>query len=115
MRADFKAIVGFTAVGMLALSGCSAGADAEGSADGGGEGEELKVAAFTAGYGTPAGKLTLDHFVDEGEERGWDVTLHQRLRLRQDQLRHPVRHHPGADVILAGFPTPTDRPAGHSS
>ncbi|WP_146341143.1 sugar ABC transporter substrate-binding protein [Nesterenkonia sp. NBAIMH1] len=107
MRADFKAIVGFTAVGMLALSGCSAGADAEGSADGGGEGEELKVAAFTAGYGTPAGKLTLDHFVDEGEERGWDVTLYTS-DFDYDKINSDIQSAitQGADVILAGFPDP---------
>lgn len=105
MRKHAKITVGIVTAGMLALTACSGDAGTE--AGNGGDEEPLKVAAFTAGYGTPAGKLTLDRFVEQGEERGWDVTLYTS-DFNYDSINSDMQSAitQGADVILAGFPDP---------
>ncbi|MFF0905384.1 UNVERIFIED_CONTAM: sugar ABC transporter substrate-binding protein [Kocuria sp. CPCC 205316] len=85
----------------LALAGCS------GSASGGGSEETFTVAAFTAGYGTPVAKATMDAFVEESEAKGWDVRLYTS-EFDYDKINTDVT---GAitqdvDAILAGFPDP---------
>ncbi|WP_345600489.1 hypothetical protein, partial [Thermocatellispora tengchongensis] len=66
------ALAGMALASALALTGCS-GSDGNTAA---GSEDTFKVAAFTAGYGTPGGKSTLDDFVKKGEALGWDVTLY---------------------------------------
>lgn len=102
MRSHPKIAFGLTVAGILALSGCAG--DGGGNTD---DGEPLRVAAFTAGYGTAVGKLTLDYFVEQGEEHGWDVTLYTSDfdydRINSDMQSAITQ---GQDVILAGFPDP---------
>ncbi|WP_165367373.1 sugar ABC transporter substrate-binding protein, partial [Phytoactinopolyspora endophytica] len=79
-----------------ALSACSADDD-----------DTFRVVAFTAGYGTPVGKYTLDAFVERGEELGWDVTLHTS-DFDYDVINTDVVNSitQGTDAVLAGFPDP---------
>jgi ABC-type sugar transport system substrate-binding protein len=111
------------ALGLLALTalaGCSidtgtgsgAGtgdaAAGSGKTDGKGDDGVFKVAAFTAGYGTPGGKLTLDYFVDKGgEQEDWEVTL-DTSEFNYDEITTEIQAQisNGADAILAGFPDP---------
>lgn len=107
------AVVAMAAV--VVLAGCSVttgaqsgGASAEGKTDGLGDDGVFKVAAFTAGYATPGGKLTLDAFVKEGnEQENWDVTLYTSA-FDYDKINSDVQTaiQQGADAILAGFPDP---------
>jgi ABC-type sugar transport system substrate-binding protein len=78
------------------LSACTAGDD-----------DTFRVVAFTAGYGTPVGKYTLDAFVERGEELGWDVTLHTS-DFDYDVINTDVVSSitQGADAVVAGFPDP---------
>lgn len=100
MRTSLKITAGLAVAGMLALTGCS------GDAGAGGE-DSFKVAAFTAGYGTPAGKESLDELVEKGKEKGWDVTLYTS-DFDYDKINTDVQSAitQGADVIVAGFPDP---------
>lgn len=84
-----------------ALTGCS---DAGSGGDAGGD-DTFTVAAFTAGYGTPAGKATLDAFVEKGKELGWDVTLYTS-DFDYDKINTDVQSAitQGVDAVLAGFP-----------
>ncbi|RBY76028.1 hypothetical protein DQ238_18560 [Geodermatophilus sp. TF02-6] len=102
MRGRFAKVVGLGLASALALAGCSD----SGGGDGGG-GDTFKVAAFTAGYGTPVGKSTLDAFVDRGEQLGWDVTLYTS-DFDYDKINNDVQSAvtQGVDAILAGFPDP---------
>lgn len=79
-----------------ALSACSAGGDAD---------DTYRVVAFTAGYGTPVGKSTLDEFVERGQELGWDVTLHTS-DFDYDVINTDVTSSitQGVDAVVAGFP-----------
>lgn len=100
---------------MLALAGCSVTTGAsggstsnEGKTDGLGDDGVFKVAAFTAGYATPGGKLTLDAFVEEGKaQENWEVTLYTSA-FDYDKINSDVQTaiQQGADAILAGFPDP---------
>ncbi|GER23773.1 sugar ABC transporter substrate-binding protein [Zafaria cholistanensis] len=103
MRKRMAAFAGMALASALALTGCS------GSASGTAEGSEdtFKVAAFTAGYGTPGGKSTLDDFVEKGEALGWDVTLYTS-EFDYDKINTDVTSAitQGVDAILAGFPDP---------
>ncbi|MGY1750893.1 sugar ABC transporter substrate-binding protein [Modestobacter sp. SYSU DS0511] len=99
MRRRFSTVVGLGLASGLALSGCS---------DSGGGGEDsFRVAAFTAGYGTPVGKSTMDAFVERGEALGWDVDLYTS-DFDYDKINTDVQSAvtQGVDAILAGFPDP---------
>lgn len=102
MRSRTLAMAGLALAAALGLAACSGG----GSGGGGGD-DTFKVAAFTAGYGTPAGKSSLDRFVDKAEEQGWDVTLYTS-DFDYDKINSDVQSaiSQGADAILAGFPDP---------
>ena len=86
----------------MALTGCSGSAS-----EAGGSEDTFKVAAFTAGYGTPGGKSTLDDFVEKGEALGWDVTLYTS-EFDYDKINSDVNSAitQGVDAVLAGFPDP---------
>ncbi|OMQ16420.1 hypothetical protein A7K94_0202595 [Modestobacter sp. VKM Ac-2676] len=102
MRRRFSTVIGLGLASGLALSGCSE------SGGGGGGGEDtFRVAAFTAGYGTPVGKSTLDAFVERGEELGWEVDLYTS-DFDYDKINTDVQSAvtQGVDAILAGFPDP---------
>jgi ABC-type sugar transport system substrate-binding protein len=91
------AVTSITAFAMATmLSACTAGDD-----------DTFRVVAFTAGYGTPVGKYTLDAFVERGEELGWDVTLHTS-DFDYDVINTDVVSSitQGTDAVLAGFPDP---------
>lgn len=85
-------------VAALGLAAC--GDSAEGD-------DTFTVAAFTAGYGTPVGKSSLDAFVEKGRELGWDVTLYTS-DFDYDVINTDVQAAitQGADAVLAGFPDP---------
>ncbi len=99
MRTSLKITAGLAVAGMLALTGCSG--------DAGGGDDAFKVAAFTAGYGTPAGKESMDELVEKGKEKGWDITLYTS-DFDYDKINTDVQSAitQGADVIVAGFPDP---------
>lgn len=103
MRNRMLAVTGLVVASALGLAGC-AGADGGAGAAGG---DTFKVAAFTAGYGTPVGKSTLDAFVERGEELGWEVTLYTS-NFDYDKINTDVQSAitQGVDAILAGFPDP---------
>lgn len=100
---------------VLALAGCTvdtggaaAGGGGDAPTDGMGEDGVFRVAAFTAGYATPGGKLTLDDFVAKGNEQdNWEVTLYTSA-FDYDKINSDVQTAitQGADAILAGFPDP---------
>lgn len=103
MRAGFAKVVGLGLASAVVLAGCS---DSGGGGSEGGD-EPFRVAAFTAGYGTPVGKSTLDAFVERGEELGWDVTLYTS-DFDYDKINTDVGSAitQGVDAIMAGFPDP---------
>ena len=107
MRTRLTITAGLLAAGLLALTGCSDDPNAAAGTGGAGDDGTFKVAAFTAGYGTPGGKLTLDKFVEEGKAKGWDVTLYTS-DFDYDKINSDMQSAitQGADVILAGFPDP---------
>ncbi|MGO1770444.1 MAG: sugar ABC transporter substrate-binding protein [Microbacterium sp.] len=106
-----------TGVGLLAamaLAGCSVDTGMGSGSDSGSDKEDgmggdgtFTVAAFTAGYGTPAGKLSMDAFVSQAKDAGWDVTLYTSS-FDYDKLNSDVQAAvaQGADAVLAGFPDP---------
>ena len=105
-----------TVTAAVALAGCSVttgasgggGTSSEGKTDGLGDDGVFKVAAFTAGYATPGGKLTLDEFVEKGNaQEDWEVTLYTSA-FDYDKINSDVQTaiQQGADAILAGFPDP---------
>lgn len=104
-----------TIAALVALTGCSVttgasggGTNTEGKTDGLGDDGVFKVAAFTAGYATPGGKLTMDAFVEQGNaQENWEVTLYTSA-FDYDKINSDVQTaiQQGADVILAGFPDP---------
>ena len=100
MRTRKTVIAGLVLAGALGLTACAGGE--EGAGD-----DTFTVAAFTAGYGTPAGKSSLDRFVEKAEEQGWDVTLYTS-DFDYDKINSDVQSaiSQGADAILAGFPDP---------
>ncbi|MFC7401380.1 sugar ABC transporter substrate-binding protein [Citricoccus sp. GCM10030269] len=102
MRTSLKITAGLAAASLLALTGCSGEAGAGGGDDG-----TFKVAAFTAGYGTPAGKESLDELVEKGKEKGWDITLYTS-DFDYDKINTDMQSAitQGVDVIVAGFPDP---------
>src|SRR5918998_70780 len=104
MRRSLSTAVGLGVASALVLAGCS---DSGGGGGGGGGDDTFSVAAFTAGYGTPVGKSTLDDFVQRGEELGWDVTLYTS-DFDYDKLNTDMQSAitQGVDAILAGFPDP---------
>lgn len=108
--------VGIGAVAFAALAGCSVDTGQGGGssskadsskADGMGDDGVFTVAAFTAGYGTPAGKLAMDDFVEKAKDKGWKVTLYTSA-FDYDKLNSDVSAAvaQGADAIMAGFPDP---------
>jgi ABC-type sugar transport system substrate-binding protein len=103
MRNRFTTVVGLGVASALVLAGCSDSGDG----GGGGGDDTFTVAAFTAGYGTPVGKSTLDAFVQRGEELGWDVTLYTS-DFDYDKINTDMQSAitQGVDAILAGFPDP---------
>lgn len=100
MRTRKTVIAGLVLAGALGLTACAGGE--EGAGD-----DTFTVVAFTAGYGTPAGKSSLDRFVEKAEEQGWDVTLYTS-DFDYDKINSDVQSaiSQGADAILAGFPDP---------
>ncbi|MGY1840588.1 MULTISPECIES: sugar ABC transporter substrate-binding protein [unclassified Modestobacter] len=102
MRRRFSTVIGLGLASGLALSGCS-----ESGGGGGGGEDSFRVAAFTAGYGTPVGKSTMDTFVERGEALGWDVDLYTS-DFDYDKINTDVQSAvtQGVDAILAGFPDP---------
>jgi ribose transport system substrate-binding protein len=106
MRRRFATVVGLGVTSALVLAGCSDSGGGD-SGGGGGGGDAFRVAAFTAGYGTPVGKSTLDAFVERGEELGWDVTLYTS-DFDYDKINNDVQSAitQGVDAIMAGFPDP---------
>lgn len=103
MRTTLK-VAGLVLAGALALTGCAGNGS---TGNGGGDDDTFKVAAFTAGYGTPVGKATLDAFVEKGRELGWDVTLYTS-DFDYDKINTDVQSAitQGVDAVLAGFPDP---------
>lgn len=103
MRHRFLASAGIALASAIVLSGCATGG-AEGTSA---TDDTFTVAAFTAGYGTPVGKSTLDAFVEKGRELGWDVTLYTS-EFDYDKINTDVQSAitQGVDAILAGFPDP---------
>ncbi|UOQ57393.1 sugar ABC transporter substrate-binding protein [Leucobacter allii] len=108
------AVAGAGVLALVALTGCtvetggSSGGTSEQRSDGMGDDGVFKVAAFTAGYATPGGKLTLDDFVAKGnEQENWEVTLYTSA-FDYDKINSDVQTAitQGADAILAGFPDP---------
>ncbi|MFF1254397.1 sugar ABC transporter substrate-binding protein [Pseudarthrobacter sp. NPDC058329] len=93
------ALVGLAMASAMALTGCSGAAE--------GDTKTFKVAAFTAGYGTPVGKATVDAFVEKGKEQGWDVRLYTS-EFDYDKINTDVTGAitQGVDAIFAGFPDP---------
>ncbi|GAA3685374.1 substrate-binding domain-containing protein [Arthrobacter ginkgonis] len=102
MRKRMAALAGMALASAMALTGCSGSAN-----EAGGSEDTFKVAAFTAGYGTPVGKATLDAFVEQGEALGWDVRLYTS-EFDYDKINTDVNGAitQGVDAILAGFPDP---------
>lgn len=104
-----------TIAAVVALAGCSvttgatsSGPNTEVKTNGMGDDGVFKVAAFTAGYATPGGKLTLDAFVKEGNaQENWEVKLYTST-FDYDKINSDVQTaiQQGADAILAGFPDP---------
>jgi len=99
MRKKMTALAGLAMASALALTGCSGPAA--------GDSDTFTVAAFTAGYGTPVGKSTVDAFVQKGKERGWDVRLYTS-EFDYDKINTDVTGAitQGVDAIFAGFPDP---------
>ena len=108
--------VGAGIAAAVALAGCSVDTGA-GSGDAASTGDKtdgmgddgvFTVAAFTAGYAVPGGKVTLDDFVEKGNAADdWEVTLYTSA-FDYDKLNADVQTAitQGADAILAGFPDP---------
>ncbi|HWJ99064.1 MAG TPA: hypothetical protein VNQ33_12955, partial [Acidimicrobiales bacterium] len=96
------ALAGLALASALALTGCSGAASQAGGSD-----DKFTVAAFTAGYGTPVGKATLDAFVEKGKSLGWDVKTYTS-EFDYDKINTDVNGAitQGVDAILAGFPDP---------
>lgn len=104
MRNRMKALAALALASALALAGCSTPA---GESPSGGGDAAFRVAAFTAGYGTPVGKSTLDAFVERGRDLGWEVTLYTS-NFDYDRINSDVQAAitQGVDAVLAGFPDP---------
>lgn len=110
MRArKFLTLVGVTLAAALTLTACGSGgtSDAGGASGTGGAGHPFRVAAFTAGYGTPVAKSTLDSFVQQGKALGWDVQLYTSS-FDYDKINNDVQGAitQGVDAVVAGFPDP---------
>lgn len=100
----------------LALSACGSenGSTDDGGTDDGGTTEpaaasdgEISVAAFTAGYATPAGKYTMDLVVERGQELGWDITLYTSdfdYDALNNDMQTALLQEP--DALIMGFPDP---------
>lgn len=103
MRKKFIALLSIFAAFCLAITGCSSPSSSSTSS----EGKQFRVAAFTAGYGTPVGKATMDAFVEAGKERGWDVRLYTS-EFDYDKINTDINSAitQGVDAIAAGFPDP---------
>jgi ribose transport system substrate-binding protein len=103
MRKHILAVTGLVVASALSLAGCAGSSGGDGAA----EGDTFKIAAFTAGYGTPVGKSTLDAFVERGQELGWEVTLYTS-NFDYDKINTDVQAAitQGVDAVLAGFPDP---------
>ena len=110
------AAIGVAALALSALAGCSidtgqgggsSSSESGSKADGMGDDGVFTVAAFTAGYGTPAGKLAMDDFVEKAKDKGWKVTLYTSA-FDYDKLNSDVSAAiaQGADAVMAGFPDP---------
>jgi ribose transport system substrate-binding protein len=97
------ALAGMALASALALTGCAGAASNAGA----GSEDTFTVAAFTAGYGTPVGKSTLDAFVEQGKALGWDVKTYTS-EFDYDKINTDVNGAitQGVDAILAGFPDP---------
>lgn len=111
MRArKFLTLIGVALAAALTLTACgsggSSGAGSSGSAAGGAD-HPFRVAAFTAGYGTPVAKSTLDSFVQQGKALGWDVQLYTSA-FDYDKINNDVQGAitQGVDAVVAGFPDP---------
>jgi ribose transport system substrate-binding protein len=71
MKRSLLGIVAAAAASVLALTGCTAsGAPEGGSAD-----DSFRIAAFSAGYASPAIKYVVDTFQAQAESEGWEVQL----------------------------------------
>ena len=106
MRGRFSTVLSLGLASAVVLAGCSDSGGGEGGGGGGGD-DAFKVAAFTAGYGTPVGKSTLDAFVARGEELGWEVDLYTS-DFDYDKINTDMQSAitQGVDAILAGYPDP---------
>lgn len=108
-------VAALTMAAVVALTGCSvttgassSGPSSEAKTNGLGDDGVFKVAAFSAGYATPGGKLSMDAFVKAGnEQENWDVKLYTST-FDYDKINSDVQTaiQQGADAILAGFPDP---------
>lgn len=96
----------------MALAGCTVdtgGGSTGGQADrenGLGDDGVFTVAAFTAGYATPAGKLAMDYLMEAAPD-DWEISLYTSS-FDYDKLNSDVQTAitQGADAIFAGFPDP---------
>jgi ABC-type sugar transport system substrate-binding protein len=110
MRKRFATIVGLGLVVAAALTGCGSGTGTGSSSAGGsagGTGKTFRVAAFTAGYGTPVAKSTMDSAVAKGKALGWEITLYTSA-FDYDKINTDMQSAitQGVDAVLAGFPDP---------
>lgn len=104
MRKRFSAVVALWLVLAASLTGC--GSDG-GTPGGDSTGKTFRVAAFTAGYGTPVAKSTMDAFIAQGKQLGWDVRLYTS-EFDYDKINTDMQSAvtQGVDAIVAGFPDP---------
>jgi ribose transport system substrate-binding protein len=72
MKRSILSIAAVSAVSVLALTGCTTPA---GPSDGSSGDDTFRVAAFSAGYASPAIKYVVDSFQAQAEEEGWEVQL----------------------------------------
>lgn len=105
------ALAAVAATAALALTGCTVdtGGGATDTTDrenGLGDDGVFTVAAFTAGYATPAGKLAMDHLMEVAPD-DWEITLYTSS-FDSDKINSDVQTAitQGADVSFAGFPDP---------
>lgn len=113
MRArKFLTLIGVALAATLTLAACGSGSGSGAggtSSPGGAAGADhpFRVAAFTAGYGTPVAKSTLDSFVTKGKALGWDVQLYTSA-FDYDKINNDVQGAitQGVDAVVAGFPDP---------
>lgn len=103
MRNRFLSLAALVVASAVAFSGCSGGAGTTET----GKDAPFRVAAFTPAYGAPVTKFVMDLFVEQGRERGWDVTLYTS-DFEYDKLNSDVSAaiSQGVDAVFGGWPDP---------